>query len=243
MINKKILVSGCSYSIDGNNTEYGSVLKNRYDLNVEVIAVAGQSNVSITKKIYDDINIHKRKDTLFICQLTHTHRWGTYHSLYNCWLDYQPNIINYITHNIDTENMNVIKYNKHDIRINSGYDIPVKTININDDEYKELTKMYETYLMYVYDEQEHFNHLMYNIDTLKSYVESTGNKIMFLYWPYIKNDKELIKRNFFNVDNEYSMLKWSVKNKLNNPDSHLNENGHMVLGGVLYDYIVKNNII
>jgi hypothetical protein len=240
MVNKKILVSGCSYSID-DGVDYGSILKNHYNMDVEVIAVAGQSNVSITKKIYDDINIHKRKDTLFICQLTYTHRWGTYHSSYNCWLDYQPNIINHIIHNISIDN--VIKYDKDDIMVTSGYDVPIKNIDIHDKEYKELSKMYETYLMYVYDDEEHFKHLLYNVDTLKSYVESTGNKIIFLYWPYIKNDKELVKRNFFNVDNEYSMLTWSIKNKLTYHDMHLNNNGHIVLGGILHDYILKNNII
>jgi hypothetical protein len=96
--------------------------------------------------------------------------------------------------------------------------------------------------MYVYDDEEHFKHLLYNVDTLKSYVESTGNKIIFLYWPYIKNDKELVKRNFFNVDNEYSMLKWSIKNNLVLPDTHLNNNGHTILGGILHDYILRNII-
>ena len=243
MTNKKILVSGCSYSIDGNNTEYGSILKNNYNMNVEVVAVAGQSNASITKKIYDDINIHKRKDTLFICQLTHTHRWGTYHSFYNCWLDYQPNIINHISHYIETEGRGDVKYDKNEIIINSGYDIPIRKIDAGDKEYKDLKRMYDTYLMYVYDEKEHFKHLLFSVDTLRSYVESTGNKIVFIYWPDIKDSKELSKRNFFNIDGEYSMLKWSVKNKYIIPDTHLNDEGHIVLGGVLYDYITKHIII
>jgi hypothetical protein len=41
MVNKKILVSRCSYSID-DGVDYGSVLKNHHNMDVEVIAVAGQ---------------------------------------------------------------------------------------------------------------------------------------------------------------------------------------------------------
>ena len=41
---------------------------------------------------------------------------------------------------------------------------------------------------------------MFNLDLLISFIEKTNNKILFVYWPDIKNEYqkiELQKRNFF----------------------------------------------
>ena len=88
-----------------------------------------------------------------------------------------------------------------------------------------------------------FNYLLYKIDTLKAYIESTGNKIEFIYWPNIENEKqkeEIKNRNFLSIDNEYSMLKWSTKNKLIDVTSHLHKEGHLTFADILDIKITKN---
>ena len=102
--------------------------------------------------------------------------------------------------------------------------------------------MYKTWLQRVYDEDETFNYLLYKIDTLKTYVESTNNKIEFVYWPDIENKiqlQEMKKRNFFNIDGEYSMLKWSTKNKLVDNTSHLHADGHIIFSNI-WNEIIKD---
>jgi hypothetical protein len=108
--------------------------------------------------------------------------------------------------------------------------------DVTKDDYTTLTNMYKTWLQYVYDEDEMFNYLLYKIDTLKAYVESTGNRIEFIYWPDIQNKKqfdEMKNRNFLNINDEYSMLKWSTKNKLVDNTSHLDKEGHVSFANIL----------
>lgn len=206
----KIIVSGCSYSISPKYDNFPSLLSNKY--RCENIAISGQSNYSILKKIYDYTEKTKVKDSLFICQLTYTHRLGFYHSLTNLWIDYQPNNLNGIrTINFDFENVPKLP----------------SELNINSSIRKKLEKMYKTYLRYVYDEDAEFFNLMRNVDLLKSYIEKSDNKIFFVYWPKVNQiqKQELEKRDFFNVSGEYSMLNWSYDNKLTGDDSHLSSLG------------------
>lgn len=206
----KIIVSGCSYSTSPLNDNFPNLLSNKYKC--ENIAISGQSNHSILKKIYDYIEKTKVKDSLFICQLTYTHRLGFYHSINNLWIDYQPNNLNGIrTISFDFENIP---------------ELPSK-LDIESGIREKLETMYKTYLTYVYDEDAEFFNLMRNIDLLKSYVENTDNKILFIYWPKVNQvqKQELEKREFFNVNGEYSMLDWSYNNKLTGHDSHLSSIG------------------
>ena len=70
-----------------------------------------------------------------------------------------------------------------------------------------------------------------------------NNKILLMYWPEINNDdelEELKKRNFFNLENEYSILKWSTKYKfLNKKSSHLNIDGHAKVAEELNKFLLK----
>tara|TARA_B110000858_G_C17795571_1_gene472238 strand:+ start:1440 stop:2096 length:657 start_codon:yes stop_codon:yes gene_type:complete len=210
----KIIVSGCSYSTYPKNDNFPNLLAEKY--NCENIAISGHSNYSITKKIYDYIEKTKVKDSLFICQLTYTHRLGFHHNINNLWIDYLPE-----------------KY---------GYKMP-NNLNIESDIRKKLETMYKTYLKYVYDEDVEFFNLMRNVDLLKSYVESSNNKILFINWPKVNQiqKQELKKRNFFNINEEYSMFNWSCDNKLTAPDTHLNSIGANQLKLELEkEYILKN---
>ena len=76
---------------------------------------------------------------------------------------------------------------------------------------------------------------MDNVDDLTKLVEDTNNKILYLFWPHTIVDKSCLEdRNFFNINGEYSILKWSVENNLINPkDSHLNKKGHQKLTELL----------
>ena len=206
----KIIVSGCSYSTNPLDNNLPKLLSEKY--NCENIAHSGHSNYSITKKIYDYIEKTKIKDSLFICQLTYTHRLGFHHNINNLWIDYQPNNLNGIrTINFDFENIPELP---SELNIESGIR-------------KKLEVMYKTYLTYVYDEDGEFFNLMRSIDLLKSYVESNNNKILFIYWPKVNQiqKQELKNRNFFNINEEYSMLNWSYDNKLTADNSHLNSIG------------------
>jgi hypothetical protein len=44
---------------------------------------------------------------------------------------------------------------------------------------------------------------------------------------------ELQKRNFFNVENQYSILKWSTKNKLVCKTTHLSDDGQVIFSELI----------
>jgi hypothetical protein len=169
-----------------------------------------------------------------LCQLTYTHRIGWYHNFAKRWIDYQPKYIQSIPeYNIENNSVKIQISMDETFMERGNFTIP-KDITFK--HYKILTEMYKTWLQYVYDEDEMFNYLLYKIDTLKSYTDLTNNEIKFIYWPDIQNDTQLSEiknRNFFNIDNEYSMLKWSVKNKLTDETSHLTKKGHLLFTKLL----------
>ena len=104
--------------------------------------------------------------------------------------------------------------------------------------------MYKTWLKYVYDEKQNFKELLFKIDTLESFVEKSGNKIMFIYWPEIISEDELNElkhRKFFNIDDEYSILKWSTINKLHDSTSHLSNDGNILFAKLIDNELLKRN--
>lgn len=241
----KLIISGCSYSILGsdthNDTNWVSLLKKKYLYNTIQLAVSGQSNGSITKKIYDLIIKHNPKNCLIICQLTYTHRIGAWHNIANSWLDYQPNYVNIIPEIDETTNRVIFPINYEENYWNKIY---FKRKNINKEQYDELFNMYKTWLKYVYDEKQNFKELLFKIDTLESFVEKSGNKIMFIYWPEIISEDELNElkhRKFFNIDDEYSILKWSTINKLHDSTSHLSNDGNILFAKLIDNELLKRN--
>ena len=98
------------------------------------------------------------------------------------------NLQTWVEPKYDVENDSVKFEISMDETFMEGGDNPIPK-DVTNDEYKILTKMYKTWLEYVYDEDEMFNYLLYKIDTLKTYVDSTGNKIEFIYWTDLQNKK------------------------------------------------------
>ena len=231
---KEIIVSGCSYSTNTGVTPYGSILENLSSVKVSNTAWPGQSNKSIIRQFRDEIK-KGITDTIFICQLTHLHRLNLYCTLNNKYIDFQPNFIKIIPElkdgnvvfDVDTESPH-----KGTFRGISAYGVQKETdFELDESIYKEFFSFYRQYLKYFYDDVESFYNLMDDIDDLNGLVKSSGNKILFLYWPHITPDiGELKKRNILNIDGEYSLLNWSTKNNLlDGRTSHLSQEGHRKL--------------
>jgi hypothetical protein len=250
----KLIISGCSYSCHGSSpnphANWTNVLRKKYHNDISQLSSPGQSNESITRNIYDYIVKFKPKDSLIICQLTYTHRMGWWHNIADKWIDYQhilPIETDIIT-KTDKENDTTTLWYKiktADKRLNETM-FPGRPDIVSSDEFYELNAMYLTWLKYVYNDTETFKNLMFKIDTLSSYVKESGNKIMFIYWPNI-NDKyqlnELMRRNFYNIDNEYSMLKWSTKNNLTDNTSHLSIDGNNIFSSLINSKINGKTLV
>ncbi len=237
---------GCSYSCGEPSFpyEFAQLIDNKERTDFSLVksyAYPGQSNSLILKKVYDAINEEKWENALFVCQLTFLHRKGEYHDITNSWVDYQPEFIKSIPMVNETDGGLSFPYhiepNKslaQSYAANIDLDLPL-------DVTMELKIWYETYLKHIFNENEAFKFLMFQIDLLKTYVESKNSKIVFMYWPEINNNKELIelkKRGFFNVNGEYSILKHTVKNNYCLPtDSHLSEMGMKHIAKELYNFI------
>lgn len=234
----RIIVAGCSYSVDN---DYTKVLS-KYYINADIINLAkdGNSNDKIIKDVYDFANKENVENCLFICQLTYLHRLGFYHSSINRWLDYQPSFIFNTPKIVD----NKIEFGFHKKLTNFLFfekDVVKNNIIAN-----KLKDMYETYLSYVYDDEQNFDRMIQQIDFLQSYIESKNAKILYIYWPDIKNDTELYKlksRNFFHINENYSMLDYSVRNNLvKTYDSHLSPHGSNVLANLLSNHDLFKHI-
>ena len=237
---------GCSYSCGEPSFpyEFAQLIDNKERTDFSLVksyAYPGQSNSLILKKVYDAINDEKWENALFVCQLTFLHRKGEYHDITNSWVDYQPEFIKSIPMVNETDGGLSFPYhiepNKSLAQSYAGnidLDLPL-------DVTMELKIWYETYLKHIFNENEAFKFLMFQIDLLKTYVESKNSKIVFMYWPEINNDKELIelkKRGFFNINGEYSILKHTIKNNYCLPtDSHLSEMGMKHIAKELYNFI------
>ena len=234
-MNSKVLISGCSYSHIPNGS-YGNFLNLIHGYDVINISYSGQSNDSIIKKIYDFIKTNKVSKSVIICQLTYLHRIGWYHNLNSMWMDYQPEFINKIP--IYKNGELDFKYDKTKSKLIEYIDYG----NLTHSDFKKLKEMYQTWLGMVYDDDGSFDYMLYKIDTLETYVEKSDNKIIFLYWPEVQNEyqlNELKCRNFLNIDGEYSILKWSVKNKMIGNDSHLSTYGCNEFANILNSELEK----
>jgi len=225
-----IIVTGCSYSqISGVKKAYPNMLDSSLNLKVSNLAWPGQSNDTIIRNVKEQIR-GGISDTLFICQLTHLHRVSHYCTLNKKWLDFQPAIVN-----IEP----TIKDDKVSFEIETHTLVPPSVYGaqrwsdsgLDKEEMYELFKWYEFYLTHLYDEENTFHELTHKINELTKQVKDSGNDILYLYWPDISYDDSLfLNNNFLSIDGEYSMLKWSIKNKLTQPqDTHLTVDGHIAI--------------
>lgn len=236
---KNIIVSGCSYSQNCGWIPYPLLIDKKTTSSVMNLSWPGQGNDSIIRIINEQIQ-NGVTDTLFICQLSYLHRLSMFCNVNQKWIDFQPSFLNQTPKMVDGK----VEFNFDiDIKDNIGaigvYKATLpRDIDIPYEEYKILMKWYETYMTLIYDEEHRFNSLMESIDTLNYSVGRSGNKILYIYWPHeIVDINELKNRNFFNIDGEYSMLKWSTENNMIHTDSHLSGKGHDVLTQLLIKHI------
>lgn len=238
MKNYNIIVTGCSYSQkSGVRMPYPNLLNELPNYSVTNLAWPGQSNDTIIRNVKEEI----RKgvtNTLFICQLTHLHRISKFCNVNKKWLDFQPAIVN---------PQPIIKDDKVEFEIKfftdeekrppygaNGGTVSIygassqSDLKFTNELYLKLLEWYETYLVYLYDEEHEFYELHHKIDELTSQIKNSGNEILYLYWPdTIYNTDIFKKNNFLSIDGDYSMMKWSVKNNLTQKnDSHLTIDGH-----------------
>lgn len=250
MMMNNIIISGCSYSSNTGVTPYSTVLGNLSNTKVTNISWPGQSNESIIRHIREEIK-KGITNTNFICQLTHLHRLNLYCTLNNKYIDFQPMFIKTVpdikdgnvVFEVDTENPH-----KGTLRgIGTYGSTKHYHAGIEDDMYPKLFSFYQQYLKYFYDDKNSFNTLMDEIDDLNRLVESSNNKVLFLYWSHVMpNVEELKKRNFLNINGEYSLLNWSTKNNLlDGKSSHLSQEGHRKLSENILEKLSlqKNNLI
>jgi len=233
---KNIIVSGCSYSQNCGDIPYPYLIDKKTTSSVTNLAWPGQGNDSIIRIINEQIQ-QGVTNTLFICQLSYLHRISMFCNTNQKWIDFQPQFINQkpdiidgnLVHNIyiDTKSQ---QGGLGTFKLTDG-----SQLGVTDKVYGELMNWYSTYLSIIYDEKHRFNSLIESIDILNYKVDKSGNKILYIYWPHeIDNINELKNRNFFNIDGEYSILNWSIKNNLTNPeDSHLSDKGHTKLTELL----------
>ncbi len=237
----KIIISGCSYSCDNScdKNSYGDWLRKSGN---EVISLSypGLSNSHIFYQIYDYITNNEIVNSKIIIQLTWLHRFGGYNTYYKKWVNYQPNFFNVIP--TYDEKTDFIEFDINVKKLNINLPILKNIFGTGNLHYDEMLSMYSLYLKYHYDEIETFKYLLYELDTLTSFLDKTKNDFVLIYWPVINENtqlNEIKKRNFFNIDGEYSMLKWSTKNKfLNGKSSHLSKDGHKYLGEQLNNWLI-----
>ena len=238
----KIIISGCSYSCTPYESSYSYFLNKQYD--IKNIAFPGQSNSNIIKKIYEYTIEHKIKNSLIICQYTHLHRIGMYTDVLKKWIDYQPYHMNIETVKNGIEVLNNPK--SIGTAVKRLYTEWNTLYNISETTFTELVLMYELYLKNVFNEVKEFEQLMLNTDLLTEWIKATGNDVLFMYWPELNNEKqkiELNKRNFFNIDSEYSMLKWTTDNNLIDKQTlHLSKYGSEIFGNKLNETCLQYKI-
>lgn len=237
---KNIIVTGCSYSQkSGVPIAYPDMLNESSDVNVKSLAWPGQSNDTIIRNVKEQIR-DGVTDTLFICQLTHLHRMAKFCTLNQKWIDFQPGVVNTRpTIKDDKITFDVLYTSDKNSIPNTGNRGGVgiygarsfEDVELSEQNFEEFLDWYGFYLKYIYDDEHTFYELHNSIDELSKQVKDSGNDILYIYWPDIIYNKEpFCKNNFLSIDGEYSMLRWSVKNKLTQQkDSHLSINGHIKL--------------
>jgi len=221
-----IIISGCSYSYP-NPHSYGEWLGD----GVINLSYPGSSNHSILYKVWEYIRANECKGDTFVIQLTYLHRIGWYHQSAGRWIDWQPVFT--------SPKPNGVEW-KWDSSITHP-NFPLREGNLSPIQSEMLFSMYKNWLSLVYDEEQEFSYLMYLVDSLSAFISQTGNKVIWLYWPHISNPTELVKRGFFEIGGEYSLLKWSTDSTLLAGNSHLSDIGCKELGVKLSNFLGLNN--
>jgi hypothetical protein len=272
MEDRNIILAGCSYTINtwfGGTphdpsdpfTFGGFLAHNHSDLKIKHIAVSGNSNDASIRQIYDYVKSNTIKNSTIIFQVTHLHRIGGYFNFLDEWINLQPMILNsHSSKKIEEESFTLDNINTVELSKNQIYGTQVldqsqpsySPINADDEFWKNgdsyikerIMDYYKIWLEYKYDDFLEFKELLFKIDLLKGYLSQNNNKLLLMYWPdiYPSYLPYLKEYEFFNIDGEYSMIRWSKKNNVIGDDTHLTLNGHKMLYLKLYDYLNLNKL-
>jgi len=266
MSSKNLILAGCSYTINtwsgGVPVQapytFGGFLTHNYKLNVKHIAVSGNSNDASIRQIYDYVKNNNITDSTIVFQVTHLHRIGGYFNFLNNWINLQPHILDSKDSNdLKSESFILDNINTHEIKNSDFYATEVypngyiNLLNKNDDDFwkegdffikNKIIEYYRLWLQYKYDDFIEFKELLFKIDLLKGYLSQFNNNLSLIYWPdiYPKYEDFLKEYNFFEIDGEYSMLRWSKKNNVIGKDTHLTKEGHKILSEKLYEHLILN---
>lgn len=266
MLSKKLILAGCSYTI---NTwfggapfqipyTYGGFLNRDYNLDIKHIAVSGNSNDASIRQVYDFVKNNNIKNSVIVFQTTHLHRIGGFFNFTDDWLNIQPAVLNSKTSNkLENESFTLDNFNTREIGDNEVYGTSLnfenkdKYKNLSDDYFwlsedsflkKKIIDYYKLWLQYKYDDFIEFKELMFKLDLLKAYLAQFNNEMVIIYWPdiYPKYVPYLKERNSFNINGEYSMMRWSKINNVMGDDTHLRLEGHELLSKELHKHLILN---
>jgi hypothetical protein len=266
MSNKKLILAGCSYTIDtwfgGAPFEipytFGGFLHHNHNLNVEHIAVSGNSNDASIRQVYDFVKNNNIKDSTVVFQTTHLHRIGGHFNFTDDWINLQPRVLESKTSNkLENESFTLDNFNTYEVGDDEiyGTQLNLKNLdkykNLSDDYFwksgdsslkKKVIEYYQLWLQFKYDDFIEFKELMFKLDLLKGYLSQFNNQMVLIYWPdiYPKYIPYLEERNFFNINREYSMMRWSKINNVIGDDTHLKLEGHKLLSKELYEHLILN---
>ena len=243
---------------------FGNFLKQKPKLVIQHIAQSGNSNDASIRQIYEYVKNNNIKDSTIVFQVTHLHRIGGYFNFLKDWVNLQPLILNsHDSNDLESESFTLDNINTHEIKNHHIYGTeissnmfhptgdPIRYINLpkeTDDEFwregdsylrSKVIEYYKLWLLYKYDDFIEFKELLIKIDFLKAYLSSYNNKLSLIYWPdiYPKYEELLKEYKFFQIDGEYSMLRWSKKNNVIGKDTHLIKEGHRILSEELYEHL------
>jgi len=262
MVEQKVVTVGCSYSeeawpsnsdkINGTKPKnYSDFLNDIDGINCKNLSKSGNSNDASIRQLYYYVKKNNPKDTTFIFQITMLHRHGGFYSFNNKWLNFQPGNIR-IENKKDIYKIGYKRFIYDELGgvrapLVSDYDFDSLTysdlnnhLKTNDVEMQQMLIFYNSFILkYKYDDILEFKELLFKIDLIKSFVNKNNNKLLLIFWPkvfpeYIDSLKEY---DFFNIDGEYSMLKWSLDNKLIGEDTHLESDGHYKLSKKILEKI------
>ena len=206
------------------NAQY--FLQKKYNKTVHDTSIRGSSNESIFRRVYEYINYTKCINNKFVIQLTHLHRIGFQHTNPNCWLDFQapPSNISGAPERWGVQ--------PSDLFFSSIYqtELPIlktqKKLKVPT-EY-QLSKLrntfYRIYLEHFYDDDNSELELIYKIQLLKSYIESTKNQVIFVGFPLYNN--KILNDYIVEIDDdEKSFLRYAYGHDMISFEGHLNPLG------------------
>lgn len=220
---QKLVLFGCSHT---HTHLWKSFDSTKYEILDK--SFLGNSNQKIFHDVYEYINSEEYLSTdILIIQYTYTNR---------IWWPNKLDANEFSFHSFDTENSPIYYGNKFAS--------------------KELLNFYSTFIKYFWNYDTAFQTHKMNIDLLKSYLEQ--KKVKYIHWMYSDggNTEEwnhgfnkfwkkessndvFSKLELFNINGEYRIKDWAIKNNFVDDTDHINENGNLILAENISKIIKK----